>query len=402
MSVINPAAHEIAAKVVFYGPGLSGKTTTLQRIHSSVRPERRGDLISLATETDRTIFFDFLPVHAQSVRGLSVRFQLYTVPGQVFYAATRKLVLTGADGVVFVADSQESCADRNVESFESLRENLTQLDIDIEHFPIVLQFNKRDLPTAMPVPAMSGMLNFIDAPEFPTNAATGDGIVSVLRAITQRVVSSVTAQQPAPERAGVESARQKQRPAKPEPIGIASSVSAATASQKQRPSRSEPDGIASSISAATARLAPVRAVKSASPTANALDGSKGWTIVPGPVTEPPVHRASVPSAKSGVSFAPLCPAERAEAVRSVERLITSGDFASGVSGAAKLLAELIDDLPTPHGTDRAAKAVLLGIDGREYLRVCRLATAPRERLSERDVLLALHVLVSAYRKAADI
>ena len=206
VSVINPVAREIAAKVVFYGPGLSGKTTTLQRIYSSVRPERRGELISLATETDRTIYFDFLPLHAQSVRGLNVRFQLYTVPGQVFYAATRKLVLTGADGVVFVADSQESCADRNVESFESLRENLKQLDVDIEHFPIVLQFNKRDLPTAMPVSAMSGMLNFIDAPEFPTNAVNGDGIVAVLRAITQRVISSVAAQQSAPGRAGAESA----------------------------------------------------------------------------------------------------------------------------------------------------------------------------------------------------
>ena len=229
VSVINPVAREIAAKVVFYGPGLSGKTTTLQRIYSSVKPERRGELISLATETDRTIYFDFLPLHAQSVRGLNVRFQLYTVPGQVFYAATRKLVLTGADGVVFVADSQESCADRNVESFESLRENLKQLDVDIEHFPIVLQFNKRDLASAMPVSAMSGMLNFIDAPEFPTNAVNGDGIVAVLRAITQRVISSVATHQSALGRADAESLLQKQRPAKPEPDGIASSVSAATA-----------------------------------------------------------------------------------------------------------------------------------------------------------------------------
>jgi small GTP-binding protein len=383
VSVINPVAREISAKVVFYGPGLSGKTTTLQRIYASVKPERRGDMISLATETDRTIFFDFLPLHAQSVRGLTVRFQLYTVPGQVFYGATRKLVLTGADGVVFVADSQESCADSNVESFESLRENLKELDVDVERFPIVFQFNKRDLPTAMPVSVMSGMLNFIDKPEFPTNAVSGDGVLAVLRAITQAVMTSVAAQHPA-------------APARPDTDRSLT---------KPRPAKAEPDGIASSVSAATARMAAPRVAKpKAAPLSAPLEKDKGWTIVPGPATEPPdaARAMAVPSAPAGLSFAPLWPGERAEAVQAVEKLIASGDFAAGVIRAMQLLAQLLDELPGPHDADRSSKALMLGIDGREYLRVCRLAGGPRDRLSVRDALLALHVLIAAQLKAAGV
>jgi signal recognition particle receptor subunit beta len=387
VSVINPVAREISAKVVFYGPGLSGKTTTLQRIYSAVKPERRGEMISLATETDRTIFFDFLPLHAQSVRGLTVRFALYTVPGQVFYGATRKLVLNGADGVVFVADSQESCADRNVESFESLRQNLNELGADVERFPIVFQFNKRDLPTAMPVSVMSGMLNFIDAPEFATNAVSGEGILALLRAITQSVMTSVAAQHPAPTRPDTDRTLHKPRPAK-----------------------AAPDGIASSVFAATARMvaAPLVAKSKSQPLSAPLEKDKGWTIVPGPATEPPGPGRTTPSpapsapVPAGITFAPLWPAERAEAVQAVEKLIASGDHAGGVSSAAQLLGQLLDDLPGPHGADRTSKALLLGIDGREYLRVCRLADGPRDRVTVRDALLALHLLIAAQVRAAGV
>jgi signal recognition particle receptor subunit beta len=388
VSVINPVAREISAKVVFYGPGLSGKTTTLQRIYAAVKPDRRGEMISLATETDRTIFFDFLPLHAQSVRGLTVRFALYTVPGQVFYGATRKLVLNGADGVVFVADSQETCADRNVESFESLHQNLKELGADVERFPIVFQYNKRDLPTAMPVSVMSGMLNFIDAPEFPTNAVSGDGIVALLRAVTQAVMTSVAAQHPAP-------------PTRPDTDRTL---------QKPVPAKAAPDGIASSVFAATARMAaaPVVAKARPQPLSAPLDKDKGWTIVPGPATEPPEPARTAPApapsmpVPAGISFAPLWPAERAAAVQAVEKLIASGDFAGGVSGAAQLLAQLLDDLPGPHGADRTSKALLLGIDGREYLRVCRLAGGARDQVTARDALLALHLLVAAQIRTAGV
>jgi mutual gliding-motility protein MglA len=317
------------------------------------------------------------------VRGLTVRFALYTVPGQVFYGATRKLVLNGADGVVFVADSQESCADRNVESFESLRQNLKELGADVERFPIVFQFNKRDLPTAMPVSVMSGMLNFIDAPEFATNAVSGEGILALLRAITQSVMTSVAAQHPAPTRPDTDRTMQRPRPAKTEPDG----------------------GIASSVFAATAQMTAPRVAKS-KPLSAPLEKDKGWTIVPGPATEPPDPTRTTPAPSmpvpAGVSFAPLWPAERVEAVQAVEKLIASGDFAGGVSGAAQLLAQLLDDLPGPHGADRTSKALLLGIDGREYLRVCRLAGGPRERVTARDALLALHVLIVAQIRAAGV
>ena len=151
VSTVNALAREISAKIVYYGPGLSGKTTSLQRVYDFVRPESRGQLISLNTEGDRTLFFDFLPLQIQQVRGLSIRLQLYTVPGQVFYDATRKLVLNGADGVVFVADSQPAAHDRNLESMDNLRENLGELGIDLDAFPLVIEYNKRDLPSALPV-----------------------------------------------------------------------------------------------------------------------------------------------------------------------------------------------------------------------------------------------------------
>jgi signal recognition particle receptor subunit beta len=149
MSFINYAAREINVKIVFYGPGLCGKTTNLQYIYEKSSPQQKGKLISLATETDRTLFFDFLPLDLGAVRGFKTRFHLYTVPGQVFYDASRKLILKGVDGVVFVADSQEARMDANVESLRNLEENLNENGFELKTVPYVLQFNKRDLPSAM-------------------------------------------------------------------------------------------------------------------------------------------------------------------------------------------------------------------------------------------------------------
>jgi mutual gliding-motility protein MglA len=197
VSTVNPAAREISAKIVYYGPGLSGKTTSLQRIHASVRPETRGQLVSLSTEGDRTLFFDFLPLEIAHVRGLTLRLQLYTVPGQVFYDATRKLVLNGADGVVFVADSQEAARDTNAESISNLETNLAELGIELGQFPHVLQYNKRDLPGALPVAELSAALNRHGVPEVETVASTGAGLFVALREITRLVVQDLRARQPA-------------------------------------------------------------------------------------------------------------------------------------------------------------------------------------------------------------
>lgn len=196
VSTVNPLAREISAKVVYYGPGLSGKTTTLKQIHASVRPETRGQLISLSTEGDRTLFFDFLPLKIEQVRGFTVRLQLYTVPGQVFYDATRKLVLNGADGVVFVADSQPHTVDSNEESMANLEQNLGELGIDLRQFPFVLQYNKRDLPTALSVAELRRRLNRHGAPEFETVAFRGEGILPALKEITRRVVKELKGRSP--------------------------------------------------------------------------------------------------------------------------------------------------------------------------------------------------------------
>ncbi len=189
MSVINQSAREVYAKIVYYGPGLSGKTTTLKRIYESIRPANRGEMVSLATEDDRTLFFDFLPVRVERVGDATVRLALYTVPGQVFYNATRKLVLQGADGVVFVADSQPAAMDNNLESFENLHDNLREMGL--EGLPIVIQYNKRDVPGVLPVDELRATLNTRNFPDFETVAQEGRGILEALRAITRQVIRSL-------------------------------------------------------------------------------------------------------------------------------------------------------------------------------------------------------------------
>lgn len=201
MSTVNVIAREVAAKVVFYGPGLSGKTTTLKRIYDSVKPAHRGELMSLPTEADRTLFFDFLPVRVERVGEFSVRLALYTVPGQVFYNATRKLVLQGADGVVFVADSQPAAHDNNVESLRNLEENLAEQGVKLDRFPLVIQYNKRDVEGAASVDELRSVLNPRGLPDFPTCATSGEGVLDTLKAIMRAVIRDLRARKvvPAPK-----------------------------------------------------------------------------------------------------------------------------------------------------------------------------------------------------------
>lgn len=188
MSSVNVLAREVAAKIVFYGPGLSGKTTTLRKIHESIRPTNRGEMMSLATEGDRTLFFDFLPVKVERVGDCAVRLALYTVPGQVFYNATRKLVLQGADGVVFVADSQAAALEKNREALANLEENLADQGIRFDRFPLVFQWNKRDVPGCLSSADLHEALNSRNAPEFETCATDGRGILDALKSITRLVI----------------------------------------------------------------------------------------------------------------------------------------------------------------------------------------------------------------------
>lgn len=182
MSFINYSSREINCKVVYYGPGLCGKTTNLQYIYRRMNPESRGRMISLATETERTLFFDFLPLSLGEVRGFKTRFHLYTVPGQVFYDASRRLILRGVDGVVFCADSQLSRMDANVESLENLKVNLREQGYDPDRIPLVMQYNKRDLPEVATVAELHALLNYRNVPEFEAVAQKGIGVFETLKA----------------------------------------------------------------------------------------------------------------------------------------------------------------------------------------------------------------------------
>src|SRR5215471_13867444 len=188
MTFINYASKEINCKIVFYGPGLGGKTTNLQYIYNKTAPESKGKMISLATEADRTLFFDFLPLALGEIRGFKTRFHLYTVPGQVFYDASRKLILRGVDGVVFVADSQSERMDANVEALENLQENLKEHGYDFVKIPYVLQLNKRDLPNAMPVEDLKQELTKKGEPIFEAVAFQGKGVFETLKEIARQVL----------------------------------------------------------------------------------------------------------------------------------------------------------------------------------------------------------------------
>jgi mutual gliding-motility protein MglA len=188
MVTINYAFREISCKIVYYGPGLSGKTTNLQYVHDRVPSKSRGDLISLATEADRTLFFDFLPIHVGDIAGFATKFQLYTVPGQVFYNATRKLVLRGVDGIVFVADSQKSKMDENIESLSNMFENLRENSIEVADIPIVIQYNKRDLPEVATIEELQKQLNTYDWPYAEASAVSGIGVFDTLKRITKLVL----------------------------------------------------------------------------------------------------------------------------------------------------------------------------------------------------------------------
>jgi signal recognition particle receptor subunit beta len=188
MSFINYASREINCKIVYYGPGLCGKTTNLQHVYQQTAPEAKGKMISLATETERTLFFDFLPLALGEIRGFKTRFHLYTVPGQVFYDASRKLILKGVDGVVFVADSQEERLDANIESMENLKVNLEEQGYQLEQLPFVIQYNKRDLPNATSVAELRELLNPDGVPEFEACAQTGEGVFETLKAVAKLIL----------------------------------------------------------------------------------------------------------------------------------------------------------------------------------------------------------------------
>jgi len=192
LSLINYASREISCKIVYYGPGLGGKTTNIKYIYSKISPNAKGNLISLATELDRTLFFDFLPVNLGNIRGFKTRFHLYTVPGQVYYNASRKLILKGVDGIVFVADSQVERLEDNIDSLQNMLENLQEYNLNLTSVPLVLQYNKRDLPNISTVDELENILNPQKLPSFEAVAVQGIGVFETLKAISKLVIRNLS------------------------------------------------------------------------------------------------------------------------------------------------------------------------------------------------------------------
>jgi signal recognition particle receptor subunit beta len=192
MSMINYASREINCKVVYYGSGLGGKTTNLEYVYSRVNPDAKGKMISLATDTERTLFFDFLPIDLGEIRGFRTRFHLYTVPGQVYYNASRRLILKGVDGLIFVADSQRSRLEANIEAMHNLYENMESYGYDVETIPFAVQYNKRDLPDIMSVEELRSVLNPMGVQDFEAVAIEGEGVFQTLSAVSKLVVKSLS------------------------------------------------------------------------------------------------------------------------------------------------------------------------------------------------------------------
>ncbi len=192
MSLVNFTAREITCKIVYYGPGRSGKTSNLQYIYGRVPQDRRGKMVSLATASDRTLFFDFLPIDLGEVKGFKTRFHLYTVPGQVYYNASRKLILKGVDGVIFVADSQAERMEANIEAMHNLYENLESYGYDLTNIPFAMQYNKRDLPNAMSMGDLRSQLNPMGVPDFEGVAIEGRGVFETLGSVSKMVVQSLS------------------------------------------------------------------------------------------------------------------------------------------------------------------------------------------------------------------
>lgn len=241
MALFNQSKREINAKVVYYGPALCGKTTNIKYIHDKLKPENRGKLLSLATQKDRTLFFDFLPVELGEIKGLKTRFHLYTVPGQVYYNGTRKMVLKGVDGLVFVADSQPEMMKANLESLQNLRDNMAEYGRRLEDIPYIIQYNKRDLPDALPVEEMDRLLNRDKVPSFTASALNGRGVLQTMTTISKMVLHRLrnVHRPPGEDRSEERSMGASYRALRKDSDRLASSIPPAPASDQSAVARAE-------------------------------------------------------------------------------------------------------------------------------------------------------------------
>ena len=379
MASVNALGRQLVFKIVYYGPGLSGKTSTLQHIHASARPEHRGKMVSLATPVDRTLYFDFLPIRVPNVRGMGVKLQLFTVPGQVYYNATRKLVLTGADGLVFVSDSQAGRVDSNLEAIENLRDNLREHGRSLDDFPHILQHNKRDLSVLLTIRELDEMLNPHKAPSFGTCATKGDGVYESLDAITRLVVTAFESSIPPGER---------QISAELEAIegGLGEALRNADAAD---PLAQAPSVIASLTDPPIARSAGSDAARD--------DFDRG-TEAPGEVAARAVVKSDRSTA-AGTTLAELWPDAEREQVREVEACIAGRRYARAIELCDALVTRVLASAAGVFGSaeaprDAATVPLLLGLDGRMYL-AFRLLVREARSGGTLDARCALEALVFA-------
>ena len=358
MPTINYGTRELTAKIVYYGPGLCGKTTNLQHIHDTLPPEKRSKMLSLATESDRTLFFDFLPIDIGEVRGLKVRLQLYTVPGQVFYNETRKIVLKGADGIVFVADSQKEMLDANLESLKNLKENLQINSLDFKELPHVIQYNKRDLKSAMAIAELDKSLNLLEAPTVEAAAKSGQGVHETLKAISRQVLSTLI------EKYGTDrekrQMREKQKTAPvhtkiklgggaPAPAGDGGGTVAMMSPFAQ--AKAAPAEPAEAAAGGTiAMMSPFAEARPVAPAVAAEAAAGGTVAMMSPFatakkTTAPVPAAPLPSGEAGGTIAMMSPfAATKGSVDAPNLLDTAGEFGGADSGPS--LDSLVEGDPT--------------------------------------------------------
>lgn len=387
MSSVNLLAREVAAKIVFYGPGLSGKTTTLRKIYETVRPAHRGEMMSIATEGDRTLFFDFLPVKVERVNDCSVRLALYTVPGQVFYNATRKLVLQGADGVVFVADSQPEALDSNRESLQNLEENLLEQGIRLDRFPLVMQWNKRDIDKAMPVEQMRAALNTRGAPEFETSATSGQGVLDSLKAITRLVIKDLRAKRivpparptptPVAPGAGLEAQLSQHLPTRPSQTMQAVQPPAMT--PRQHPSSS------TALPAVVSAGGPAPVVAAAMAPAARMEVTPNSSAVPVPRTVG--QRAMGPATA-------LAPGELFDHARAAETAFASGQYAQCVKACVDAVRRA---MAFAGEGSLEQQGFLLRVDGADLLRLQGLSNRVDTARVD-DAAFALYLVMQVFTR----
>lgn len=397
MASINRHKRELVFKIVFYGPGLGGKTTTLRHVHGATKPENRGNMLSLATDTDRTLYFDYLPVKLLRFGNMGVKLQLYTVPGQVYYAATRKLVLSGADGIVFVADTQAARFESNHESLEDLTANLAEQGRKLSSVPHAFQWNKRDLPALVSLDEVDRRLNLFGAPAVPTVATSGEGVFETLERITRLVLDAYRADLPGASRAdGFPLFLDADE------MGLTDAIKGLADSQPARSSSSE-----ERAAAPAAKLAP-----SIEETLPSSSSSSGPAPSPEQRAQPAAHGEPNPVDRTAAgpppfSLAELWPTADRDAVRRAEAALAMGNAAMAIDACSELLERVLTSTwaqlgDERHPRDPASLVAFLGLEAARYLAFTATVRGSRSNRS-RTVREALecYAFVMEARRALD-